>query len=92
MRILSSCITPFGRSLSPRKLILKVLFPPSDWGEQIAANDTKDCSQKLPDGHDDGNPRQNELDELIRLVQVVLAGNVVLYSFLVIRVSLRGKM
>lgn len=90
--ISSSCITPLGRSLSSRKLILDVFFPPSNRSEQISTNDTEDCSQNLPDWHNDGDPRQNEFDELIRLVQVVLAGDVVLDSFFVVGVFLRGQM
>lgn len=88
---ISSCIGPLGRSLCSRKLILEVFLPPSNRGEQIAANDTEECSQDLPDGHDDGDPRQNKLDELIGLVQVVLAGDVVLDFLFILWISLRGQ-
>ena len=91
LRTASSCIGPLGRSLGSRELILEVLLPPSDRGEQIAANYTEECSQNLPDGHDDGDPRQNKFDELVGLVQVVLAGDVVLDFRLVLWVFLRGQ-
>jgi hypothetical protein len=88
VRISSPCITPLWRPLWPGELILKVFLPPSNRSKQITANDTENGSQKLPDGDDDGNPRQNELDELICLVQIVLAGDVVLDVSLVLRIFL----
>lgn len=69
-----------------------MLLPPSNRSKQIAANDTEDCSQELPDGHDDRDPRQNELDELIRLVEIVLAGDVVFDLLFVLWVFLRRQM
>lgn len=85
-------VAPLGRSLGPCELILEVLLPPCDRSKQITANDAEYGGQKLPDGHDDGNPWQYELDELICLVQVVLAGDIVFDSSFVFGISLGRQM
>jgi hypothetical protein len=88
VKVQSPGITPLWRSLRPCELILKVFLPPSNRSKDITSNDTENGGQKLPDGDDNGDPRQNELDELICLIQVVLAGDVVLDISLILRIFL----
>ena len=58
-------------------MVLKILLEPSDWVESIAQNDTKTGGKSLPQGHQDPEPGQHKLDELVRLVEVILAGDVI---------------
>lgn len=85
---ISPRVAPLGRPLRSCELILEVLLPPSNRCKQVASNNTEDCSQKLPYGHNDGDPRQNELDKLIRLVQIILAGNVVFEFAIILQIFL----
>lgn len=76
----SPAIVPLGRLLVSRKLLLPVLFDPGDRVEEIAHQDTHVSGEELPQRHQHPQPRQNKLDELIGLIQIVLAGDVVFAS------------
>ena len=79
-RTTSTTIVPLWRSFTPDELLLEMFFQPSDGIKKIAQNDTGKSGRELPQGHEEPEPGHEELDKLIRLVEVVLAGNIVLCS------------
>lgn len=70
-------IVPLWRFLNPLEILLIILFQPCDGIKQITASNTEKRSDKLPDDDNIPEPGQHKLDELVGLIQVVLAGDVV---------------
>lgn len=68
-----------------------MFLPPSDRRENIAEEDANEGRKKLPDWYKNGDPRQDKLDELVRLIQIVLAGDIVFHSVVVVNVFATGQ-
>jgi len=70
-------IVPLWWLLDSLEVLLIILFQPCDGIEQITASHTKKRSDKLPDDDDIPEPWQHKFDELVGLIQIILAGDVV---------------
>lgn len=87
----SPCIAPLRWLFWSGELILKVFLPPSDRCEDVTEENAKEGRKELPDGNNNGDPRQDELDELVRLIQIVLAGDIVFHPIIVVDVLATGQ-